>query len=185
MHNIADYHCLYCQFNAMKIDKMRQHIAERHPQKLMFASARFHHADYSPHRVGFMRSFFTWKCPINYDLNFYLQPSKIHPTIILNLADAVDETDVRVRKLQSASKTLDSMDISVEANLAEQFAALTQIHRNWDSNLPMSTKTQANLRDYTIRTSYNEFVTFDDFQQKYLNVAFDEVYRRWELKDKT
>lgn len=176
-HRISNYHCLHCPYTAMDLDKMTHHMSDLHPEHLMFTVARYYRSDLPLNQVISLILYeteFSWSREYAQESSVTcytfssLQTLAADSIIILNLADTINPSTVRFRELELNDDTLDSVDPkSTIASAAELMAH----QRNCDSRRP-SVASVSIINNYTTRSTWQQFVTMDDFRKNYQRKEF-------------
>lgn len=186
-HKIGDFQCLYCPFSETNLERMNNHMADRHPDRLMFVGARYYRHDYTLEQVA-KRQMTNWEFPFQRNmltivLYFLSLPQweLSTSTIILNLADAIDtNTDtatIRFRPCELPADKLNAVN-SLSLPVFNNTLRLDKIDRCQDTKSPLSRQMRECIRNYT-PVSLHQFITLDDFKQKYENVSRGADYRRY------
>lgn len=181
-HNLSEYHCFHCIFSGNKLDRFKQHMADMHPEKMMFVGARFYQTDARPIEVSLLlsqKNNRSVKLTTSFTLFQYSKKSSI---IILNLAQPIDVPTVRIRECEMNDKMLDSMDplVLTYSGVAGTSATMNPMNRNLDTRQAMSNHAKVILKEYTMRCSVSPFTTYDDFMTQYLNCDYDDKYVEFE-----
>lgn len=165
------------------MDRMTSHMADRHPDKLMFVMARYYRLDYNWQKVCGILYLMCFSLFILHTkrlilhtkmCSIHFQISKNDSTILLNLVERIDTSTVRFRQCELMKEALNEAEI---VPFMADWADLDQFGRCLDSKKRMPHKVTEMLDEYTLRNSIQNLITLNDFKEKYLHANRDNDYR--------